>query len=116
MLTIEVDLSRAPFARKLAAVALTAGLGLAASCSSQDQNGGSCASKGRCPGDKARSQSMIDGCNALLDDRTCGAKYQAFLDCTVKNEQCDSAGNVDATATQQACAAQISAWKACSGL
>jgi hypothetical protein len=83
-----------------------------ASCGSS--GGSPCSQNGRCPGDKARSQSMVDDCNVLLGDGQCGHAYQTALACLSENEQCDPAGNVDTVATQQACSSQIGAWTACS--
>jgi hypothetical protein len=57
---------------------------------------------------------MVDDCNALLGDPTCGAKYQTALGCLADHEQCDPAGNVDSTATLQACSAPYDDWLSCS--
>ena len=57
---------------------------------------------------------MIDACNALLGDPTCGARYHVALQCLVDHEQCDPAGNIDTTATMEACAAPSYAWLSCS--
>lgn len=98
-----------PFASRLGVVVL--GVAFAASCGSPSQN--ACSTNGSCPNEKPRSQSMIDNCNMHLNHPTCGAKYQAALACLSSHEQCDSAGNVDAIATEQACAPQVNDWMAC---
>ncbi len=103
---------RKTFARTLAAAwTFAAGLAFAPACGSTPAS--ICASKGHCPADMPRSQWMVSDCNTLLGDATCGAKYQAALQCLSDNEQCDSAGNADATATLQACAAPYATWMAC---
>jgi hypothetical protein len=91
---------------------LVVGVPAIAACSSNSASAG-CTQRGVCPNDPAPMTTQIDACNGKVTDPRCGAKYQALRNCIATNEKCDSAGNEDPVATQQACSSQQSDYSSC---
>lgn len=93
--------------------ALVLGVGTIASCSSSSSGNVTCSTQGHCAGEQAPTQTSLNQCNAFLNDMTCGAKFQALLNCAAANEKCAPDGGVDTNATNAACMSQNMAWGAC---
>jgi hypothetical protein len=72
-----------------------------ASCSSSSDSGGNvtCTHASKCPAD----QLNVNTCNAAIADKTCGAKYQAYLNCAASNQKCDATGKTDMVALATSC-------------
>ena len=75
--------------------------------------GFSCDAKGGCANDPAPTQAQIDACNKLVNDATCGAKFQAAGDCAADQPaSCDANGKSMAS-TSTACKTQTDDYTAC---
>ena len=71
-----------------------------------------CSDRGMCPQDTVPTAAYVNVCQTMLGS-ICGSQWQAVLNCVKANEQCDSIGNMDLSATQAVCSTQFSNFATC---
>jgi hypothetical protein len=103
--------------RKAARFLLVGVLVIVGGCSSSSDSGGPSASAfpcdnlvSKCPNDPPFP---ADTCRLITTDPTCGTLNQAWLRCIGDHQVCGADGKTDQTATNQACASEDAAARAC---
>jgi hypothetical protein len=81
---------------------------------------GACYSNGSCPNRVPPSPSDVSLCLSALRDSKCGAEFQVYLNCALREEKCTPEGVTDDEATGTAiatnCSAAVAAYRACGGV